>query len=197
MDDNKNKKWTLDDGRRAERRVMEQKKDDGVVERVVELHVEDERPLKLQQRVIEKSKPIIYEREIETLDTNTGEILDRKIESIEPKVQMQIVEHITSSVNSNVVSAQSIQSAQSDCDCYVTKEEMIDTIVSAIKASKESSNQVQTLSAPSDDLTKKLHSLGLADEIGVKKENGNVIEYVFLISIVAVVTVLGYILFIA
>ena len=60
MDDSKIEKWTLEDGRRAEKRITEL---DG--ERVIELHVESERPLKLTQRVVEKSKPIVYERKIE------------------------------------------------------------------------------------------------------------------------------------
>ena len=47
MDDNlKVEKWTLEDGRRAERRVSETKNASGQSERVIELHVEDVRPLR-------------------------------------------------------------------------------------------------------------------------------------------------------
>lgn len=150
-------KWTLEDGRRAERHV----KDSGE-ERVIELHIEDERPLRLQQRIVEKTKPFVYEREIEVVDTS-GNVVEKKVESIEPKVQMQLVEHI-GIANNNAMSAQSVKE---DCDCHVTKEEMVDTIISAIKASRQM-----------DNLDKKAHkrvksvngirSLGLAEEIANK-----------------------------
>jgi hypothetical protein len=65
MEDVKIEKWTLEDGRRAERRVVEHKNADGVAEKIIELHIEDERPLRLQQRVVEKVKPVLYERKFE------------------------------------------------------------------------------------------------------------------------------------
>ena len=55
MDENiKIEKWTLEDGRRAERRVVETTDSNGQSEKVIELHVEDVRPLRLQQRIVEK-----------------------------------------------------------------------------------------------------------------------------------------------
>src|SRR5437868_3696539 len=130
MDDFKTEKWTLEDGRRAERRVTENVNPSGEAERVVELHVEDERPLRLQQRVVEKRKPFVYEREIHTID-KSGVVVEKKVESIEPKVQMQLVEHL---VAQNGVSALATEQPVEDNPCHVTKEEMIETIVTAIKA---------------------------------------------------------------
>jgi hypothetical protein len=112
MDDNMQKeKWTLEDGRRAERRVVENALN-GETERVIELHVEDERPLRLQQRVVEKSKPIVYERKVETVDPATGNVIESKVESIEPKVQMQLVEHVKSLSNDVPVTRQEMLVAQ-------------------------------------------------------------------------------------
>lgn len=160
MDDElKIEKWTLEDGRRAERRVMEQVVGDEV-ERVIEVHVEDNRPLKLQQRVIEKSKPIVYERKIETVDAN-GNIVDAKIESIDPKVQMQLVEHIGTVNQAETVSAMSVTE---DCDCHVTREEMLETIIAAIKESKKSPEIVED----HKNVSTTLKSFGLIDEIGSK-----------------------------
>lgn len=194
MDDFITEKWTLDDGRRAERRVTEQKNcDDGQIERVVELHVEDERPLKLQQRVVEKSKPFVYERKIDTIDPKTGVVIEQKVESIEPRIQMQLVEHI-SSVD-NTVSAQSIASAP---DCHITREEMIDTIVAAMKAMKNQDvEKVEDFKMQDSDLSIKLNSLGLADEIGktVKDENISLTTIIYYVAILASLGVLGYILF--
>ena len=189
MDDNiKTEKWTLDDGRRAERRVTEQKTEDGQAERVIELHVEDERPLKLQQRVVEKSKPIVYERKIETLDPKTGSVLDQKVESIEPRVQMQLVEHIASA---STVAAQSVQE---DCDCHVTKEEMIDTIVAAIKATQA---QAPAPVQPQKSFTGRLNTLGLADEIAAKTDATGMsnMDKVLMVVIAAQIIGLGYIIF--
>ena len=139
-DKHKIEKWTLDDGRRAERHVKETSE-----ERVIELHVEDERPLRLQQRVIEKSKPFVYEREIEVVDKE-GNVVEKKVEAIEPKVHMQLVEHLATVDNS--VAAQSVKE---DCDCHITKEEMVDTIISAIKASRSMDVQVASLSMDEDE----------------------------------------------
>lgn len=204
-------KWTLDDGRRAERRVMEQKAEEGVAERVIELHVEDERPLRLQQRVVEKTKPFIYERKVETLDPKTGAVVDQKVESIEPKVQMQLVEHIAAS---STVAAQNV--VEDDCDCHVTKEEMIETVIAAIKATREQMPAaapvetvrqrkvrdravptVQAQSVPAANFSNKLNSLGLAEEIAgrVSPQGYSTMDKVLMGVIAAQVIGLGYVIF--
>jgi len=204
MDDFKTEKWTLDDGRRAERRVTENTSENGQSERVVELHVEDERPLRLQQRVVEKSKPIVYERKVETLDPMTGSVVEQRVESIEPKVQMQLVEHIASA---STVAAQNVED---DCDCHVTKDEMIDTIVAAIKATRgeapvrevvrevPAAPQVRAQAMPSTgSLAGRLNSLGLADEIAgrVDPAGMSTMDKVLLGVIAAQIVGLGYIIF--
>jgi hypothetical protein len=190
MDDLKTEKWTLDDGRRAERRVIENSSNDGQTERVIELHVEDERPLKLQQRVVEKAKPIIFERKIETLDPNTGTVLEQKVESIDPKVSMHLVEHIACS---SKVSAQSVED-----DCHVTKQEMIDTIIAAIKASRETQpiNQIPQ-AASSNNFTSQLNTLGLANEVAGRVDDKQIsLTEKVLLGIVALqILGLGYLLF--
>lgn len=190
-------KWTLDDGRRAERRVTEQPSaENGQSERVIELHVEDERPLRLQQRVVEKSKPVIFERKIETIDA-TGSVVEQKVESIEPKVQMQFVEHISAAPKNNVVSALSVED---DCDCHVTKEEMIETIIAAIKASRESAPVVDmpvpsSPVMPAGTLASRLNSLGLADEIGTRVSSTSNTDKILMGVIAVAVGILGYVMF--
>ena len=112
MEDKKIERWTLDDGRRAERWVIE---NEG--ERVVEIHMEEERPLHLQQRIIEKSKPMVYERETAMLDKN-GNIVDKKIESLD-QIKMQMVDNSS-------------------------KEEFVTAIVSALQA-MQPCNQLKSL----------------------------------------------------
>ena len=190
MDDSKVEKWTLDDGRRAERRIKES--EDG--ERVIELHVEAERPLQLTQRVVEKSKPIVYERKIETLDAQ-GNVVEQKVESIEPRVQMQVVEHIASEQHVNALSLPQEE------DCTVTRKEMIDTIVAAIKAANLNNNAVSNLDnqhamAPKVNFASELHSLGLADEIGVrvKSQGMSTKDKVFMGVSVIIIGILIYML---
>jgi hypothetical protein len=200
MDDFKNvEKWVLDDGRRAEKRVTESKGEDGQSERVIELHVEDERPLRLQQRVKERAKPFVFERMVETVDPKTGEVVEQKLESCEPKVQMQLVEHISTGSKDEVVSAQSVD----DCDCHVTKEEMIETVIAAIKAVKD---EVVVQSVPEksmkvrrqvSDFSDGLKSLGVVDEIEKRVDvSGYSTSDKFLIGVIAAMSAgLVYIVF--
>lgn len=176
MDDIRTEKWTLDDGRHAERRVTETVTPAGEGERVIELHVEDERPLKLQQRVVEKRKPIIYEREIQQIDA-AGNVVEKKIESVEPRAKMQLVEHISTS------SPVTAQATPEDCDCHVTKEEMIETIIAAMRTFREEAP------APKDS--------GLADEIGKRVEGntGGTMDTIMWVVIGGLVIGLGYVLF--
>jgi|APGre2960657373_1045057.scaffolds.fasta_scaffold00820_13 hypothetical protein len=174
-------KWILEDGRKAEKRIEEVFDHTSMTsEKVVELHMEDERPLKLKQRVIEKSKPVIFERKVETVDNN-GNVVDVKIESAEPRVPMQLVEHIA--VASGV-------SAQSNCKktCHpkgLTKEDLAEAIAAAIERSKPNEKA-------------HINSLGLADQIAEKvnsNEDGT-INKVLIAIIVALTIGLGYLLFV-
>lgn len=68
--------YTLDDGRKAER--VEKELDNRT--KVVEVYVEPKVEKKLSQRITERY--CVCEREIETIDENTGEVVDRKIEKV-------------------------------------------------------------------------------------------------------------------
>lgn len=183
MDDVKIEKWTLEDGRRAERRVTEIKGANGECEKVVELLVEDERPLRLQQRVVEKCKPMLYERKLETIDPKTGNVVEQKVESLESKVPMQVVEHIATVSNPET---------ESDENKPVTKQEMIDAIVAAIKANRE-------LSMAAHAEKKCVKAQGLAEEfqkLQVPQKDGmSMMDKILLVVIAAQVVGLGYILF--
>lgn len=203
MDDNmKVEKWTLEDGRRAERRVTEQKDANGEGEKVVELFVEDERPLRLQQRVVEKSKPIIFERKVETVDPSTGNVIEQKTESLEPKVPLQLVDHIKASQASApaVVAAQAVSG---EGDKPVTKQEMIDAIVAAIKANREvvhSAPMPAPAPAKAEKTAKKINSLGIAEELEKATQPAaggtSLMDKIMLGVIAAQIIGLGYILFV-
>jgi hypothetical protein len=186
-------KWTLEDGRRAERRVTEHVTGAGESEKLVELYLEEERPVFLSQRVIEKKKPFVYERKVETVDRD-GNVVDLKTESIEPRVDMKIVEHIVAQSQVNA------QSVKDDCDCHVTKDEMIDTIIAAIKADRQArpdeAGIVRSLgTAAKSMIPSKISSLGLADHIAERVDTASTYDKALNIFIWGLVAVLGYVVF--
>lgn len=181
MNNHNVEKWTLEDGRKAEKRVSEIVNPAELTsEKVVELHMEDERPLKLKQRIIEKTKPVIFERKIETIDAH-GNVVEVKVESSEPKVPMQLVEHI-GLANHHMAA----QGCKKSCHAKgLTKEDLAEAIATAIKASK------------SDDC--KLKSMGIADQIAerVNEESADsTTNYILYGIIVALTLGLGYLLFV-
>lgn len=127
MSDIKKEKIFLNDGRKAEKIVQEQEVD-GETKVVTEVWAEPKAEMKLTQRVTEHKKPVVCRRVIETVDENTGEVLEQKVESVEPDVNMQLREHIKTE---NSVAALSVDG---DCNCYVTQEEMQKTFMDGFLA---------------------------------------------------------------
>lgn len=80
--------FVLEDGRQAERHITENGE-----QRVVEVYVEDVRPKRLTDRVTEKSRSMVVERTVEKLN-EMGEVVEKKIESLEPGVRMELRRHI-------------------------------------------------------------------------------------------------------
>jgi len=119
MEEIKKEAVYLEDGRKADKIVQEKL---GVVngetQVVTEVWAEPKIEKKLTHRVVEHKRPIIHKREIEVVDEN-GEVVEKRIESLEPEVKMQLREHIQSETQ---VAAQSV--GKEDCDCLVTQEEM-------------------------------------------------------------------------
>lgn len=122
----------LKDGRNAERHLSDwettrpiksqtfdgivQEDQCGVQERMMELHVEKPREKHLAQRVVERRKPIVYERETQQVDIDTGEIVEKRIEALgEENSRMKLVDHIGVSrpekVNNQYVTHDDLNSA--------------------------------------------------------------------------------------
>lgn len=185
-------KWTLEDGRRVEKRVTEihipEKMES---EKVVELHMEDERPLKLKQRMVEKTKPFVYEKRTETIDEN-GNVVDVKIESVEPKVNFQFVDHIVTDVaavcNKGACNKGACNKGACDkgaCNKGLTKEEIVEAV-------KESMN-FNNLTA-----CNKLKSKGIVEEIetNIQSENSTSMLDKILVGVIAIQLVgLAYLFF--
>ena len=117
----------LEDGRRAEKVVQAEGTNTGEVKVTTEVWAEPKFEKKLTQRISEYTKPVITRREIEYVDEVTGEVVEKKVESIEPNVKMELREHIAT--ESGSVSA---LNAKDDCDCYVTQEEMQKTFTEGL-----------------------------------------------------------------
>ena len=143
MDNIKVEKITLEDGRRAERRVKENEN-----EVVLELLVEPERPLHLSKRVIEKKKPFVYERQTETINAS-GEVVEVKKESAEPQVEMQVVNHIGVADNTRSQNG-------------ITREEMEQAIAYAIQNSRhDNSEEFNAQSTPASEENKSWVDVGI------------------------------------
>lgn len=189
MDDQlKVEKWTLEDGRRAERRVTEIKDANGQGERVIELHVEDARPLRLQQRIVEKTKPFIFERKLEVIDPATGNVIEQKVESLEPRVPMQIVEHIAVAQND-------------DYGVPFTKRELVEMLAEFKTNNKPKQKQEgkDKDANPKVEAPKKVKSLGLAEEFekmsAPQNDGSSMMDKVLICVIAAQVVGLAYIIF--
>jgi hypothetical protein len=124
----------LADGRYGETRTKEVIENSGNGERVYERYEEEPRTLHLTERVVEKQRPVVVERTIETIQN--GEVVETKVESIEPRVQMQLREHIA------LASTQA--QSQEECDCYVTKQDLTDALVAAAVEIRNSTVQAQS-----------------------------------------------------
>lgn len=177
------KSFLLEDGRRAERVVKE---DDGCEgTKTIEVYAEPKIEMKLNQRIIEKKKPIVFERETEFLDEN-GEVVEKTVESMEPKVNMQVVDRIVSaaSLHEDVLP-----------DCSVTREELRDDIAQAMitlaKTLKSGEEPVAMMSSPKVSMQSVIE-----DRIQAKSGSSNIANYILLAVIAAQVTGLAWILFV-
>ena len=110
-------KIILEDGRRAERHI--DKTEGG--ERVVSLYAEEPRPMNLEKRVRQKFKEVLAEECVETI--KDGQVIDSKVSSIEPKVEMRLVEHVAKAENP-VFNAQG----------FVTRDEFKEVMLTSIEA---------------------------------------------------------------
>lgn len=188
-------KWIQEDGRRAERRVTETKFDkEGQAERTIELHLEDPRPLKLQQRIVEKIKPVIFERKIETINPLTGEVIERKVETVEQKVPMQVVDHISvvesNNTNDPTQNVNFDHAAPEGVPLYLQNKDL-KALVDLLKNGQKDETNSNT-----DEFETKLKSLGMAEQAARKSSKDNFSSDKLLMGvIVAQVIALGYVLF--
>lgn len=197
MDENmktKIEKWIQEDGRRAERHVTETKFDkEGQAERTIELHLEDPRPLKLQQRIVEKIKPVIFERKIEIINPATGEVVERKVETVEQKVPMQLVDHIGVSEpkKADPVPETSFDPMNPSNGPLYLQGKDLKALVELLK-----NNQAKDNEDASPEFETKLKSLGMAEQAARKSSKEGLSGDKLLMGvIVAQVVALGYVLF--
>ena len=131
----------LEDGRKADKIIQETSDPaSGESKIVTEIHAEPVVPKHLVQRIVETKRPVVVRREIESVDELTGEVLDRKVESVSPDVKMELREHIQT--NSTVAAL----SAKDDCDCYVTKEDMLEGFKAIARALSHNDEPVAAVS---------------------------------------------------
>lgn len=189
-------KIRLEDGRHAERHVT----DDGET-RVVELHAEPKRDKLLEKRIVEKRRNVVCERTIESIHPDTGEVIEQLVESIDPpESRMQLVKHIAR--ESDKVSAMAVEE-----DCSVTRQDLIDAVVSAVRAIKDHDEVEAPAPAPQPKAMFKAQAQPAPQQVSAYQElvgervlqsqqKTPVMNLTLLMVIAAQVAALAYIMFI-
>lgn len=119
----------LKDGRSAEERVFQDSPCEQEGVKVTEIWAEPKVEKRLAQRISEHTKPCVYERIVETIDENTGEVVEKKVEALDDyATRMRLVDHIATAKS---VSAQSVKD---ECDCHVTRDEFEKGLATAVEA---------------------------------------------------------------
>lgn len=109
----------LEDGRRAEKVIQLNSDPSSGEERIVtEFWEEPKIEKKLTKRVVDYKKPLVYKREIEFTD-ETGEVVEKKVESVESESKLELREHIKVAPQVESLSVSNNQDAS-----YVTREEL-------------------------------------------------------------------------
>jgi len=122
MADEKREEIRLEDGRKADRTIVKSfdpESREGV--EVVETRVEPKVDRHLARRETKKTRPCVHERIVEHIDENTGEVVKKEIESIDPDIKLQVREQI--------VSASSLP--QEEDSGIVSREELREDILDA------------------------------------------------------------------
>lgn len=149
MEDLKKETIHLEDGRKAERLIQETADPNtGEAITTIEVYAEPKIEKKLTQRVIESRRPVVYRREIEHVD-ETGAVVEKKVETIDPDVKMELREHIKTN---DSVSAMNVK----EDNCYATQEDIksmisegLTTIVKLLHRESESPEPVENVSMQS------------------------------------------------
>lgn len=166
------KQFIYDDGRNAEKVEFEDQTCEGV--KITEVYVEPKIEKKLAQRIIEKRRPMVYEREIETVDEASGDTIEKIVESMDNGPKLQIVERIATGTS---VAAQSVEEG-----CSVTREELRQDIMDAVSA------LVKVLGMPKEEGVPQTVSVQsvLEEKIAQKNSNSGNMFNMGLLALIAV-----------
>lgn len=185
MSDVRIEKFVMEDGRQAERHITM----DGD-KKVVEVHVEPTRPKNLAHRVVEKSANVVVKREIETIDETTGEVVDKKVESMDPADKMQLVDHI---VAAPYLTAQSVE----ESNCYITKqdlEKMASEMASQTKEAILAATKVMAKYQEARDPKLSAMQIAVGEKVEAEKDNKNTTNWL-LIGIALIAAGMAYVHF--
>lgn len=175
---NKIERFTLEDGRKAERHISTNESG----EKVIEIFVEEQRPLKLEKRITEKRKEILAEQKVETIQN--GEIVDVQSSSVDPHVKMQLREHIAKADNAELHS----------CG-YVSKKELgpvvADAVVAGISALLEKNDTVKEHSFKATAPVVKAQNI-VEERVEQQKKNDLITYIVLGVIVIVQVAVFGF-----
>ena len=165
-------RFTLEDGRIAERHTTTNE----AGETVVEVFVEEKKPLKLEKRVTEKRKDILAEKIVETI--KDGEVVERQVHSIDSGVKMELREHLGVADDVNALN-------------YVSKKELADAIVAGVKAAMDNNPiAAQSIIVTKAQQTQQAIEGRVTAQADVSKKNYITCGIIIALEIAAVVTAL-------
>jgi hypothetical protein len=173
-------KFTLEDGRMAERHITL----NPAGEKVVEVFVQEKLPLKLEKRITEKKKEVVHEQKVETI--KDGEVVEVKVLSTEPNVKMELREHIAKTDKSEIGALN-----------YATKKDLIDVVTQAVVAGVAAAKPQQVAvqqPAPAPKPLFRAQSV-VEENVAAKKKNDALWIGVMVIALIAQVGFFGYLLF--
>lgn len=177
MEEIKIEKIYLEDGREAERHIKEEAE-----QTIFEIYAEPPRTnteKKLSKRIIEKTKPMVYERVIETIED--GKVIDRKVESINPKVDMKLIEH-------HVCKKAAEKAVEPSAVDPVTHEDLQKAVLSAVKA-------ITKLNSVENDASTKVSAQQLIEEKIQKSKTKSWVSIALVAFIAIQVAACGYLIF--
>jgi hypothetical protein len=171
-------KFTMEDGRMAERHITLNTSG----EKVVEVFVQERLPLKLEKRITEKKKEVVHEQKVETI--KDGEVVEVKVLSTEPTVKMELREHIAKSDKSEIGSLN-----------YASKKDLVDVVTQAVVAGVMAAKP-QVVAAPQTAPKPLFRAQSVVeDNVAAKKKNDGLWIGVMVVALVAQFAFFGYLLF--
>jgi hypothetical protein len=147
----------LEDGCKAEKRIVENSIGDGHGETITEIHAEKPMPKYLKQRVIERQAPVVVEREVQVYDengnmTSTKEAVDHELKVYDTPKAVYDIKQAEPQISTDLVAACIARAVQPIRDQISGIQSQIDEMRSEAKRDNCTQNSVSMQSLVGEKL---------------------------------------------